>query len=151
MIMQVRVQEENFDVGTEVRAFQQGRTDIGAVVTFTGMVRDLNLDDQITSLTLEHYPGMTEKTLEEIVGEASKRWSLIDATVIHRVGRLEPGDQIVFVATASEHRGDAFNACEFIMDFLKTRAPFWKKESTATGNRWVEARDSDDESAEKWK
>ncbi|OOZ43071.1 molybdopterin synthase catalytic subunit MoaE [Solemya elarraichensis gill symbiont] len=147
----VRIQHEDFDIGVEVRRFQQARTEIGAVATFTGLVRDLNLRDKVSSMTLEHYPGMTEKSLQEILEQAIERWQLIDAMVIHRVGKLMPGDQIVFVATASAHRGDAFSACEFIMDFLKTKAPFWKKEETASGSHWVDARETDSDAAERWK
>ncbi|KHF26250.1 molybdopterin synthase catalytic subunit MoaE [Solemya velum gill symbiont] len=147
----VRIQHEDFDIGAEIRHFQQSRTEIGAVATFTGLVRDLNLSDKVSSMTLEHYPGMTEKSLQEILEQAIERWQLIDAMVIHRVGKLLPGDQIVFVTTASAHRGDAFSACEFIMDYLKTQAPFWKKEETASGSRWVDARETDSDAAERWK
>ena len=150
MSEQVRVQESDFDIGAEIATFKNDRTDIGAICTFTGLVRDLNLDDHVTTLTLEHYPGMTEKTLKEIIDQAIERWNLIDAMVIHRIGTLKPADQVVFVATASAHRGDAFLACEFIMDFLKTRAPFWKREETPDGSRWIEARGADSESAERW-
>ena len=124
----------------------------GAVVSFTGLVRDLNQGEAVARMTLEHYPGMTEKALEEIVNEAISRCDLTDVAVIHRVGELRPSDQIVLVAVTSAHRGDAFAACEFIMDYLKTRAPFWKKERLKDGSsRWVEARSSDDEAAERWK
>ena len=127
-----------------------GRTDIGAIVTFTGTVRGEAKGRTIVSMTLEHYPGMTEKALEEIVADASRRFKLLAVRVIHRFGRLEPGDQIVFVGVASAHRGEAFAACEFIMDFLKTNTPFWKKEETPDGSRWVDARDSDNSAASRW-
>ena len=146
----VRVQQEDFDTGREVEALTRGRTDVGAVASFTGLVRDANDGAPIRSMTLEHYPGMTEKALEAICAEAAGRWSVLDAVVIHRVGPLAPGDRIVLVAVASGHRGDAFAACEFIMDYLKTRAPFWKKEDTPQGPRWVEARSSDDDAARRW-
>ena len=128
-----------------------GRSDIGAVASFVGLVRDANDGAGVAKMTLEHYPGMTERSLAEIVEQARGRWDVMDATVIHRVGELQPGDNIVLVVVASAHRGDAFAACEFIMDYLKTRAPFWKKEETAAGSRWVDARESDDRAAEKWK
>ena len=148
----IRVQQEDFDAGSLLAELRAGRSDIGASVMFIGYVRDLNLDDHIQALRLEHYPGMTEKALEEIVNEAISRWDLTDVAVIHRVGELRPSDQIVLVAVTSAHRGDAFAACEFIMDYLKTRAPFWKKELLRNGSsRWVEARPSDDEAAERWK
>ena len=148
----IRVQESDFDAGALLDELRTGRSDIGASVIFTGYVRDLNLDDHIQALRLEHYPGMTEKALEEIVNEAISRWDLTDVAVIHRVGELRPSDQIVLVAVTSAHRGDAFAACEFIMDYLKTRAPFWKKERLKDGSsRWVEARSSDEEAAERWK
>jgi molybdopterin synthase catalytic subunit len=148
----IRVQEDDFDAGTLLDELRAGRSDIGASVMFTGYVRDLNLDDGIRALRLEHYPGMTEKALEEIVDRAMHRWNLSGAAVIHRIGELLPTDRIVLVAVTSAHRGDAFEACEFIMDYLKTRAPFWKKEQLADGSsRWVEARSSDDKAAERWK
>ena len=147
----IRVQEDDFDAGTLLDELRAGRSDIGASVIFTGYVRDLNLDDGIRALRLEHYPGMTEKALEEIVDEAFSRWTLSGAAVIHRVGELRPSDRIVLVAVTSAHRGDAFEACEFIMDYLKTRAPFWKQEQLTDGSsRWVEARSSDDKAAERW-
>jgi molybdopterin synthase catalytic subunit len=124
---------------------------IGAVASFVGVVRDVNEGDAVTEMTLEHYPGMTEKSIDNIMREAHGRWNVIDALVVHRVGLLKPADQIVLVVVASAHRGDAFAACEFIMDFLKTRAPFWKKERTAEGSRWVDARATDDMAAERWK
>ena len=147
----VRVQEADFDAGRELETLTRGRSDVGAVASFVGLVRDENDGHAIGAMTLEHYAGMTEKALEAICDEAQARWRLLDMLVIHRVGRLVPGDRIVFVAVASAHRGDAFDACAFIMDYLKTRAPFWKREDTAEGSRWVEARDSDDAAAQRWK
>lgn len=144
----VKVQEEDFDVGALARELSAGRTDIGAIATFVGLVRGAS--DGVEEMTLEHYPGMTEKSLLEIVDEAQTRWQLMSTIVIHRVGALQPGDQIVYVGVASGHRGEAFAACEFIMDYLKTRAPFWKKEKTPDGARWVDARDADDSAAERW-
>jgi len=149
--MKIRVQSETFDLGAEVDAMRAGRTDIGAIASFVGLARDLNEGSGVAAMTLEHYPGMTEKALAALVDEANSRWTLLDVSVIHRVGRLLPGDPIVLVAVASSHRGEAFAACEFIMDFLKTRAPFWKKEETPQGERWVEARTSDDAAAERWR
>jgi len=130
--------------------FRAGDARIGAVASFLGLVRDLNDGASVSAMTLEHYPGMTEKALEAIVAEAKQRWNIYDALVIHRVGPLKPCDQIVLVAVSSAHRGEAFAACEFIMDYLKTRAPFWKKEDTPDGGRWVDARDSDDSAAARW-
>ena len=149
--MKVSVQAEDFDAGREMAAVRAGNPKVGAVAGFIGVVRDLNDGSGVAAMTLEHYPGMTEKALQKIVDEAKGRWEVLDCTVIHRVGRLEPADQIVFVAVASGHRGDAFAACEFIMDYLKTQAPFWKKEETQDGARWVEAKDSDDAAAGRWK
>ena len=149
--MPIRVQTEDFDAGAEIAALRRGDPKIGAVASFVGVVRDLNDGESVGRLTLEHYPGMTEKAIEEIMVQARARWSILDALVIHRVGRLRPTDQIVLVVVASAHRGDAFAACEFIMDYLKTRAPFWKKEQTGGGARWVEARESDDIAAERWR
>lgn len=146
----VRVQTEDFDIAGEIAALRGRDTRIGAVAAFIGLVRDLNDASAVSTLTLEHYPGMTEKALIGIVDEAKSRWDIYDALVIHRVGTLKPADQIVFVAVSSAHRGEAFAACEFIMDYLKTRAPFWKKEQTPAGERWVEARASDDEAAARW-
>ena len=146
----VRVQQAAFDAGREIAALTEGRRDVGAVATFVGLVRDQNEGAAVSRMTLEHYPGMTERALADICDEAARRWELIGARVVHRVGPLEPGDAIVLVAVASAHRGEAFAACEFIMDFLKTRAPFWKKEETPSGPRWVEARASDDEAAGRW-
>ena len=147
----VRVQQEDFDTGRELEALTRGRVDVGAVACFVGLVRDLNEGDAIRGLALEHYPGMTERALEEICREAHARWDILETLVIHRVGSLAPGDRIVLVGVAGGHRGEAFQACEFIMDYLKTRAPFWKKEATAHGERWVEARGSDDAAAQRWK
>jgi len=148
--MKILVQADAFDLGTEVDAMRQGRTDIGAIASFVGLARDINEGSGVAAMTLEHYPGMTEKALAALVDEACARWTLQDVTVIHRIGRLLPGDPIVLVAVASTHRGEAFAACEFIMDYLKTQAPFWKKEETADGERWVEARASDDAAAARW-
>jgi molybdopterin synthase catalytic subunit len=147
----VRVQEADFDVGAELDSLTRGRTDVGGLASFVGLVRSSNDGSAVQGMTLEHYPGMTEKALEDICAQAHARWDLIDSVVIHRVGRLVPGDRIVLVGVASAHRGEAFEACEFIMDYLKTRAPFWKKEETAEGPRWVEARASDDVAAGRWK
>ncbi|MBE0612906.1 MAG: molybdopterin synthase catalytic subunit MoaE [Burkholderiales bacterium] len=148
--MPVKVQEADFDVGAEIAAFRRADPGIGAIASFIGLVRDVNEGDAIAGLSLEHYPGMTEKALAGIIDEAKQRWDIIDALVIHRVGALKPLDQIVLVVVSSAHRGASFEACEFIMDYLKTRAPFWKKEQTAQGPRWVEARASDDQAAERW-
>ena len=146
----VRVQSGDFDVGRELESLTRGRADVGALASFVGLVRDVNDGQPIRGMTLEHYPGMTEKALTAICAEARSRWELIDTLIIHRVGPLAPGDRIVLVGVSSAHRGAAFAACEFIMDFLKTRAPFWKQEKTPEGNRWVEARSSDDLAAERW-
>ena len=151
--MSVSVQEADFDVGAETAALSAGRLDVGAVATFVGLVRADKLSgagSEVSAMTLEHYPGMTEKSLEAIIAEAGGRWQLQGVRVIHRFGRLLPGDRIVFVGVASAHRGDAFAACEFIMDYLKTRAPFWKKEDTPEGGRWVNAREADDSAAARW-
>jgi len=148
--MKIRVQAEDFDLGAEVGAMSRGRSDIGAIASFVGLARDLNEGSGVQAMTLEHYPGMTEKALAALIDEANARWALLDVTVIHRVGRLLPGDSIVLVVVASSHRGEAFAACEFIMDYLKTRAPFWKKEETPQGERWVDARASDDAAAARW-
>ncbi len=146
----VAVQHIDFDLNAEHQQLINKDRGVGAVVSFVGLVRDLNLADDVVALELEHYPGMTEKTLANILGEAARRWSLQAARIVHRVGKMYPGDQIVLVLTASAHRGDAYAANNFIMDFLKTEAPFWKKEWTPTGPRWIEARDSDDQAAAKW-
>jgi len=148
--MSVRIQTEDFDVSAEIARLRKGNPGVGAVASFVGIVRDLNDGDRVASLTLEHYPGMTEKAIGKIVAEARERWDIIDALVIHRVGTLQPLDQIVLVVVSSAHRGESFKACEFLMDYLKTRAPFWKKEQTPDGGRWVDARASDDAAAERW-
>ncbi len=149
--MTVRVQLDDFDMACELVSMRvAGQGDIGAIVSFVGLVRDLNEGDTVNTLTLEHYPEMTEKSLQAIELEAKTRWNIIDTLIIHRVGTLKPQDQIVLVAVASAHRGDAFHACEFIMDYLKTSAPFWKKELTNKGERWVEAKVSDDEAKLRW-
>lgn len=149
--MQVRVQENDFEVATELAAIRRNRPQIGAIACFVGLVRDISEHSEVSELTLEHYPGMTEKALQVIVDQAAQRWQIIDARVVHRVGRLRPSDQIVLVAVATEHRGDAFAACEFIIDDLKTRAPFWKREVTPSGARWVEARQADEQASERWR
>ena len=138
-------------MSAEIAALRRGNPAIGAVASFIGVVRDVNEGGAVAEMTLEHYPGMTEKAIDEIVVQAGARWNVVGALVIHRVGRLRPGDQIVLVAVTSTHRGDAFAACEFIMDYLKTRAPFWKKEQSGGAARWVEARESDDIAAERWR
>ena len=148
--MKIAVQTEIFDLSAEVAAIHQANPKVGAVASFLGLVRDINEGLGMSTLSLEHYPGMTEKALAGIVEEAGRRWEVLDATVIHRVGALRPTEPIVLVAVASGHRGDAFAACEFIMDFLKTRAPFWKKEATPSGERWVDARESDEAAAARW-
>lgn len=148
--MSVSVQQTDFDVGAEIAALSQGRGDVGAVASFVGLVRGGSEGAGISAMTLEHYPGMTERALEEIIAEARGRWQLAGVRVIHRYGRLEPGNQIVFVGVAGAHRGESFEACEFIMDYLKTRAPFWKLEETPEGAHWVDARDSDDSAAARW-
>jgi molybdopterin synthase catalytic subunit len=148
--LSVAVQSEDFDLRHEHQQLVQNDHSVGAVVAFIGMVRDLNLADDVVALELEHYPGMTEKSLMNIVQQAESRWSLQAARVVHRVGKMYPGDQIVLVLTASAHRGDAYEANTFIMDYLKTEAPFWKKEWTPEGPRWIEARDSDDHAAARW-
>lgn len=149
--MKIAVQPEDFDAGREIAAVRAGNPKVGAVASFVGVVRDVNEGAGVATMTLEHYPGMTEKAVKGIVDEAARRWEVLDCTVIHRVGRLAPTDQIVLVVVASGHRGDAFAACEFIMDYLKTRAPFWKKEETPDGARWVDAKESDDSAAGRWK
>ena len=148
--MTVRIQSVDFDAGHELALLRGGDRRVGAVAAFIGTVRDINDDATVATLTLEHYPGMTEKALTAIVDEARSRWDIVDALVIHRVGKLAPADQIVLVAVTSGHRGEAFDACRYLMDFLKTRAPFWKKETTPEGARWVDARTSDDEAAARW-
>ena len=146
----VRVQVEPFDAGAEIERLRHGDRSIGAIAAFVGTVRDVNDDASVQGLTLEHYPGMTEAALADILDEARRRFEIRDALVIHRVGALAPGDAIVLVVVASAHRGAAFDACEFVMDYLKTRAPFWKKERLPDGERWVEARAIDDEAAQRW-
>jgi molybdopterin synthase catalytic subunit len=146
----IRVQHEDFDVGAELSRLTAGRTDVGGIATFVGMVRDVAGGEAIGAMTLEHYPGMTEKKLAEIEAEAQRRWPLQATLIIHRYGRLEPGDRIVFVATASAHRQAALDSCAFLIDWLKTKAPFWKLEETPAGPQWVDARDSDDAAAERW-
>jgi len=149
--MPVRVQPEDFDVGAEIAAMRSNNPRIGAVASFIGIVRDSNEGEAVGSITLEHYPGMTEKSLRAICEQAKARWTLDDVLIVHRVGTLAPADQIVLVVTTSSHRGEAFSACQFVMDYLKTEAPFWKKETTKDGMRWVDARDSDAQAREKWK
>jgi len=146
----ISVQTKTFDPAEEERQLREGNPRIGAVVSFLGLMRDINEEDQVSTMTLEHYPGMTEKALAAIVEEAQQRWELEGIRVIHRVGELLPEDPIVLVMVASRHRGEAFHACEFVIDYLKTRAPFWKKETTADGERWVEARHSDRDAEAKW-
>lgn len=148
--MKIAVQEADFDVGAELAALTRGQPAVGACASFVGYVRDRNDGAAVAAMTLEHYPGMTEKALTAIVDEARGRWDLLDVAVIHRVGRLDIGDRIVLVAVTSAHRGEAFAACEFIMDYLKTRAPFWKREETPEGARWVDARETDDAAAGRW-
>ena len=148
--MPVRVQTADFDLAEEVRALRAGRPEVGAVVTFVGTVRDINEGASVAELELEHYPGMTEKALEDIVARAGERFKLLDALVVHRVGPMQPQEQIVLVVTLSAHRGEAFAACEFIMDYLKSEAPFWKKEQTPQGARWVDARSSDEAALKRW-
>ncbi len=150
MTTSVLVQAEDFDVSREIAALRANNPRIGAIASFIGVVRDMNEGDSVAEMTLEHYPGMTEKSVEAIITEAQGRWQVMDALVIHRIGTLKPLDQIVLVVVTSAHRGDAFAACEFIMDYLKTQAPFCKKEQTAKGARWVDARAADDAAAERW-
>ena len=149
--MPIKIQESDFNVSAEIAALRKGDPRVGAVVTFLGTVRDMNDGSQVKGMTLEHYPGMTEKALQEILDQAKSRWDIFQTLVIHRVGPLLPEDQIVLVAVTSAHRGEAFAACEFIMDYLKTAAPFWKKEDTPEGARWVDARVVDEEALSKWK
>ena len=148
--MTVRVQTQDFDAGLELAQLRLARKDVGAVVSFIGQVRDFNDGDTVSQLSLEHYPGMTEKALAAIVAQAKSRWDIVDTLIIHRVGTLQPLDQIVLVAVSGAHRGEVFKACEFIMDTLKTEAPFWKKEVTASGERWLDAKESDDVARERW-
>ena len=146
----IRVQHEEFDVNAEIARLRSANPRIGAIACFIGVVRDLNEGAAVASMTLEHYPGMTEKALGGIVAQARARWELYDILVVHRVGELRPTDPIVLVLVTSAHRGSAFAACEFAMDYLKTDAPFWKKEATPTGERWVDARESDDAARKRW-
>lgn len=151
MEIEIRVQETPLDVAEELKPLYRGNAAVGGVVSFVGLMRDFNEGDQVSEMILEHYPGMTEKALRAIVDEAAARWELLRARVVHRVGRIRPQDPIVLVAVASAHRGEAFRACEFMIDYLKTKAPFWKREQTADGRtRWVEARASDDAAADNW-
>lgn len=147
---QISVQQEPFDITAVQEEMRNSNPAIGAVVSFIGQMRDANAGAKVEAMTLEHYPGMTEKALEEIVAEADRRWDLLGIRVIHRVGELTPLDPIVLVAVASAHRGEAFQACEFVIDYLKTRAPFWKKEQTSDGERWVDARHGDAEAQGRW-
>lgn len=146
----IRVQQEDFDIGAEIDALTGGDTSVGGICTFTGTVREMGGGTKVSAMTLEHYPGMTEKALGEIEAEANRRWPLSASLIIHRYGRLEPGDRIVLVVTASAHRDAAFAACEFLMDWLKTKAPFWKKEESGGEEAWVEARESDNDAAARW-
>jgi molybdopterin synthase catalytic subunit len=149
--MTIRIQTDDFDLGCELTSMRSaGQGNVGAIVSFIGLVRDINDGDTVNALTLEHYPEMTEKSLLAIEFEAKTRWDIVDSLIIHRVGRLQPQDQIVLVAVTSAHRGEAFYACEFIMDYLKTSAPFWKKEVTDQGERWVEAKLTDDVAKARW-
>ncbi len=148
--LKVQVGAADFDAGEEIRRVQALTDSIGGVASFIGAMRSSNEGRKVDAMILEHYPGMTEKALGKIVDEAARRWQLLGATVVHRVGEFVPGDQIVLVVTAASHRGEAFAACEFIMDYLKTRAPFWKKERTSEGDFWVDARDSDEQAADRW-
>jgi molybdopterin synthase catalytic subunit len=146
----IKVQQQTFDIGAELAALSGGRTDIGAIASFVGLVR-AHGGEPITAMTLEHYPGMTEKKLAEIEAEAQTRWPLQASLIVHRYGRMLPGEPIVLVATASAHRAAALEACAFLIDWLKTQAPFWKLEETAVASRWVEARSADDEAAARWR
>ncbi|MCU0952820.1 MAG: molybdopterin synthase catalytic subunit MoaE [Burkholderiaceae bacterium] len=148
--MPVRVQTEDFDAGVEIARLRAGNPKVGAVASFIGVARDINDGSAVATLTLEHYPGMTEAALEDICAQARARWDLLDVLVVHRVGEMKPLDQIVLVVVTSAHRGEAFAACEFVMDYLKTEAPFWKKEVTPQGTRWVDARDTDDAARDRW-
>ena len=149
--MGVRVQTQDFDTGREIALLRQDNPQVGAVAAFVGVVREMNDGRAVAGMTLEHYAGMTEKAIAEIIEQAKARWKIFDVLVVHRIGQLKPLDQIVLVVVSSAHRGDAFAACEFVMDYLKTQAPFWKKEQTPEGARWVESRASDDIAAERWR
>lgn len=147
---EILIKPEPFDPNQEVDLLRGDNPAIGGIVSFIGLMRDMNEGDSVTAMTLEHYPGMTEMAMKKIVEEARQRWNLLGCRVVHRVGEMQPTDPIVLVAVACTHRGDAFRACEFIIDYLKTRAPFWKKELTTQGSRWVDARHSDSEAETKW-
>lgn len=147
---QITIQTEPFDIAAIQDAMRADNPAIGALVTFVGLMRDMNEGDQVAGMTLEHYPGMTEKALQKILDQANRRWELLGIRVVHRVGELKPLDPIVLVAVASAHRGEAFRGCEFVIDYLKTRAPFWKKEQTPDGDRWVDARHGDDQAEARW-
>ena len=147
---EVRIQAEDFDLSREIAHLRDGNAKVGGIVSFVGTVRDLNEGASVAEMELEHYPGMTEQSIQAIIDQAKQRWPIYGALVIHRVGPLKPMDQIVLVAVTSPHRGEAFSACEFIIDYLKTEAPFWKKEQTPEGARWVDARTSDDDALKKW-
>lgn len=149
-MIDIRVQPDPFDPATEQAALHRGRPGVGALVSFVGLMRDVNEGERVSTMSLEHYPGMTEKALAAIAEEAMRRWDLDAIRVVHRVGELHPEDPIVLVAVSSAHRGEAFRACEFLIDYLKTRAPFWKKEITPAGERWVEARAGDAQAAGRW-
>jgi molybdopterin synthase catalytic subunit len=146
----IRVQTDPLDPWVELAGFAHGRTDVGGIASFTGVVRDKHAGERVVAMTLEHYPGMTERQLEALAAEARRRWALLDCLVVHRVGRMLPGETIVLVATAAAHRQAALEACAFLIDWLKTKAPFWKLEETPAGERWVEARASDDAAAARW-
>jgi molybdopterin synthase catalytic subunit len=147
---QIQVQQEPIQVAAEQDALWRGKPQVGALVTFVGLMRDINADREVSAMTLEHYPGMTEKALKAIAAEAAARWDILGLRIVHRVGLLTPQEPIVFVGVVSRHRTDAFRACEFLIDYLKTKAPFWKKETTPEGEHWVEARATDDAAAERW-
>ena len=148
--MSVTVQKEDFEVGKEIALLHSKNPKVGAIVSFTGLVRDVNEGLEVREMNLEHYPAMTEKSLNLIEEQCKKKWRLLGIRIIHRYGKLKPTDKIVLVIVSSEHRGDAFKACEFLMDYLKTQAPFWKKEITNQGERWVDARSADDDAAKRW-
>ncbi len=148
--MSISIQEADFDLAAELDTLRRQSKETGALVSFTGLVRDFSDGEEVESIYLEHYPGMCEKALEKIITEAQQRWSLLGVRVIHRIGQLQPGEQIVLVATASQHRADAFAACEFIIDHLKTSAPFWKREQTTHGTHWLDTRESDQQRMQRW-
>nr|WP_020504388.1 molybdopterin synthase catalytic subunit MoaE [Lamprocystis purpurea] len=149
-MISIQVQQQPFQIAAEQEALWRGKPQVGALVTFVGLMRDINVDREVSAMTLEHYPGMTEKALEAIAAEAAARWDLLGLRIVHRVGLLTPQEPIVFVGVVSRHRTEAFRACEFLIDYLKTRAPFWKKETTPDGERWVEARATDEAAAGRW-